>query len=294
MSRGAGAAQPSPRYRGRVSAAAPVPPPSGTPVARELRVVLYVFAGLAAIAGFLLFPLAEETDRFFSWTIQPPLTAAFMGAAYWAAFVLIGSAARSSTWEEARPALVPVTTIALLLLVATLIHLDKFDLDSLFGWFWLIVYCAVPPVMALLAWRQAQNVPGDLVPGHPVPAPLRAALLLQAAVMGALGVVMFAEPSTAADLWPWMLTPLTARAVSAFLIGFAAAALYAVVENRLERFAGAAYAYATLGLLELFAVAVFGDDLGGTVRDTLYVAFVSSVLLVGISGSLAIRRLQRR
>jgi hypothetical protein len=39
---------------------------------------------------------------------------------------------------------------------------------------------------------------------------------------------------------------------------------------------------------------VFGDDLGGTFRDTLYVAFVSSVLLVGMAGSLAIRRLQRR
>jgi hypothetical protein len=256
--------------------------------------VLAVFAGLAAIAGFLLFPLAEETDRFFSWTIQPPLTAAFMGAAYWAALVLIGSAARSANWEEARPALVPVTTIALLLLAATLIHLDKFDLDSLFGWFWLIVYCAVPPLMAVLMWRQAQTAPAEPVAGHPVPAPLRAALLLQAAVMGAIGVAMFVEPSTAEDLWPWMLTPLTARAVSAFLIGFAAAAVYAAVENRLERFTGAAYAYATLGALELLALAVFGDDLGGTFRDTLYVAFVSSVLLVGMAGSLAVRRLQRR
>ena len=60
-----------------------------TPLTRELRCSV-AFAGLALVAGFLLFPLAQETDRFFSWTIQPPLTAAFMGAAYWAAFVLIG------------------------------------------------------------------------------------------------------------------------------------------------------------------------------------------------------------
>ena len=110
--------------------------------------LLSMFAGLALVAGFLLFPLAQETDRFFSWTIKPPLTAAFMGAAYWAAFVLIGWAARAGTWELARPALVPVTTIAVLLLVATLVHLDKFDMDSIFGWFWLVVYCSVPPVLA--------------------------------------------------------------------------------------------------------------------------------------------------
>src|SRR5687768_10358973 len=94
----------------------------GTPLTRELRALLWLFAGLAAAAGFLLFPLAEETDRFFSWPIQPPLTAAFMGAAYWAAFVLIGWTARAAAWEVARPTLVPVTTIAVLLLAATLIH----------------------------------------------------------------------------------------------------------------------------------------------------------------------------
>ena len=52
------------------------------------------------------------------------------------------------------PALVPVTAIAVLLLAATLIHLDKFDLDSLFGWFWLVVYCACPLLLAVLIWRQ--------------------------------------------------------------------------------------------------------------------------------------------
>lgn len=277
-----------------MSAAGPSSHSSATPLTRELRAVLTLFAGLAAVAGFLLFPLAEETDRFFSWTIQPPLTAAFMGAAYWAALVLIGWAARSGTWEEARPALVPVTTIGLLLLAATLIHLDKFDLDSIFGWFWLIVYCAVPPVLAVLVWRQVRHAAADGAPARPVPASLRAALLAQAAVMGVIGVAMFAEPSTAEDLWPWVLTPLTARAVSAFLIGFAAAAAYAAVENRLEGFAGAAYAYTALGALELLAAAIFSGDFEGGTHTVLYVGFVVTVLAVGVAGSLAIRRAQRR
>jgi hypothetical protein len=256
--------------------------------------MLWLFAGLAAIAGFLLFPLAKETDRFFSWTIQPPLTAAFMGAAYWAAFVLIGWAARAGTWEQALPALVPVTTIALLLLVATLIHLDKFDLDSIFGWFWLIVYCAVPPALALLAWGQARRPRGPAPPSVPIPAVLRAALALQALVMGTVGAVMFVAPSTADDLWPWTLTPLTARAVSAFLIGFAAAAAYAALDNRLERFAGAAYGYTALGALELLAAAIFSGDFDGGARTTLYLVFTATVLAVGAAGSLAVGGLDRR
>jgi hypothetical protein len=266
----------------------------GTELTRELRAVLWLFAALAVIAGLLLFPLAEETDRFFSWTIQPPLTAAFMGAAYWAAFVLIGWTARAGTWEAARPTLVPVAAIAVLLLASTLLHLDKFDFDSIFGWFWLVVYCVVPPALVVLVWRQMQ-LPSEPPPpaGRPIPPALRGLLALQAVVMGVIGAVMFVEPSTAEDLWPWMLTPLTARAVSAFLIGFAAAAAYAVADNRAERFAGAAYSYAALGALELLAAAIFGADFDGGTRTVVYVAFVVTVLGAGVAGSLTVRRAQR-
>jgi hypothetical protein len=251
------------------------------------------FAGLALIAGFLLFPLAEETDRFFSWTIQPPLTAAFLGAAYWAAFILIGWSATRATWEEVVPALVPVSVIAVGLLAATLIHLDKFDLDSLFGWFWLMVYCLVPLALAFLV-RQQLGMPAQDggLGSTPIPGLLRAMLAGQAIVMGAIGIVLWASPSSADTIWPWLLTPLTARAVGSFLIGFAAAAAFAALDNRVERLAGAAYAYATLGALELLAAAVFFEhfDEGESV---IYICFAASVLLVGLAGSAAVRGTQR-
>ena len=109
--------------------------------------------------------------------------------------------------------------------------------------------------------------------------------------MGGLGAVMFVEPSTAGDLWPWALTPLTARAVSAFLIGFAAAAAYAAWDNRLERFAGAAYAYAALGALELLAAAVFSGDFDGGAGTALYVGF--TVTRAGGRGGRLTRRAPR-
>ena len=267
--------------------------PTARPLTPELRALLAAFAGLALIAGFLLFPLAEETDRFFSWTIQPPLTAAFLGAAYWAAFVLIAWSATRATWEEAVPALVPVTAIAVLLLTATLIHLDKFDLDSLFGWFWLVVYCTVPLALAYLIWRQLQvpREPGG--PGAtPIPELLRAALGIQAIVMGVIGIVLWVSPSSADTIWPWVLTPLTARAVGSFLIGFAAAAAFAALDNRVERLRGAAYAYATLGALELLAAAVFGEHFDDG-ESALWVAFAATVLAVGLAGSGTVRRAER-
>jgi hypothetical protein len=89
------------------------------PVTPRLRLILEVFAGLALIAGALLFLGATNTEMWWSWTIAPPLTAATLGAFYWAAFLLILIAARSQTWARARPAVYPVAVIAVLLLVCS-------------------------------------------------------------------------------------------------------------------------------------------------------------------------------
>jgi len=266
---------------------------SGRPLTVGLQRLFWAFAGLALIAGVLLFVLSEHTDDWWSWTITPPLTAAFLGASYWAACVLLAWTARRSSWERARATVVPVALIAVLLLIATLIHLDRFDLDSLFGVFWLTVYILVPPVLVALVWRQLR-VPGDPAPrGEPLPAALRGALALQAAVMLGVGIALYVAPSTADTVWPWTLTPLTARAVGAFVIGFGAAAAHAVVENDVTRFEGAAYAYATLGALELVALARYSDTLhASAVGEAAYFAFAVSVLAVGVSGSLRARRLQ--
>ena len=263
------------------------------PLTGELRVVLAAFAVLALTAGFLLFPLAEETDRFFSWTIKPPLTAAFLGAAYWAAFVLLGWTARRRTWEEAVPTMVPVTAIAVLLLAATLAHLDKFDLDSLFGWFWLVVYCALPALLGVLIWRQLAVPPEPReLTFTPVPGVLRAVLAAQAVAMLGLGIALWVSPSSADTIWPWLLTPLTARAVGSFLIGFGAAVAFAATDNRIERFRGSAYAYAALGALELLAAAVFSADFDDG-EAWAFAAFAASVLLVGLAGSAGVTGAQR-
>jgi hypothetical protein len=261
----------------------------GRPLIAPLRLTLWAFALLAFVAGVLLFVLSEHTDRSFSWTIKPPLTAAFMGASYWAALVLIAWSARQRWWARARPAFPPVVVIAALLLVATLIHLDRFHRDSLFGWFWIVVYVIVPFLLGFLLWRQAR-VPGeDTLERAPLPPALRAVLAVQALVMLSIGIALFVAPTQADALWPWTLTPLTARAVGAFVLGFGIAAADAVSGNDLRRFEGCALAYTVLGALQLLALARYTGDLTGADLDSwLYVGFLASVLGVGGYASLRV------
>lgn len=57
---------------------------------------------LVLLAGFQLFILTEFTDQYFAWTIQPFITAAFLGGGYFASFLMEFLASRKKTWDEGR------------------------------------------------------------------------------------------------------------------------------------------------------------------------------------------------
>jgi hypothetical protein len=261
----------------------------------ELRLLFAAFGALAATAFLLLFALSNETEHWFSWTIKPPLTAAFLGASYLAALLLFVWTARFGDWRSAQAALVPVSVIAILLLVATIVHSDRFHHD-VFGWFWKAAYVFAPIAIAVAVGRQLRVSTRERQepdrPRVPLPKALRAALVVQGLVMLALGAYLFAAPAGADDLWPWVLTPLTARVIGAFVAGFGASALHAVIANDLRSFEGAAIAYSALGLLQLIALALHSTDLTGGDGDTwLYVIFLVSVAAAGLAGLRNARRI---
>ena len=250
--------------------------------------VLEVFAGLALTAGALLFFGATRTDAWWSWTIQPPLTAATLGAFYWAAFVLILSAARSRTWARARPAVYPVAVIAVLLLVITLIHIDRFDLDSLFGVFWVVAYSVVPVLLAWALYEQGGAGWEESRGAARLPGLLRRVLIVEAAVL------LLIAPGAADDVWPWALSPLTSRAIGSFLLGIGLAALIAARDDDPISFRGAAGAYTVLGVLQLLALNLHIPDLGDRpAATTLYAVFWVVVVLTGVYGLRAARASSR-
>lgn len=233
------------------------------PAMRWLLIAAVVLTGL----GFgSLYVLADNTVDTFAWTIQPPLTAAFLGAGYGAGLLMVLLALRDGVWCRAR---VPVYTILLfivLTLVPTLIHLDRFHFAAEFdgltplakgaAWFWLAVYVGLPLVMVPVLYLQERSPGTDPPPRYPMPMALRIALAAESALLLSVGALMFVTPSTAESLWPWQLTPLTARVVAAWLLAFGLTAGLAAFGDQ-ERLRTAAIAYTGLGLLVLGAVLRF-------------------------------------
>src|SRR5437667_7407909 len=259
------------------------------PVIAPMRWLLYAASSLVFLAGLQLSLLTEQTDTYFAWTIAPPLTAAFLGAAYWAAVPVELIAARETVWAKARVAVPAIWLFTILTLVATLVHFDRFHLSSPIAsaqgaaWFWLAIYAGVPVAMLLIGWLQIRTPGGDPPRGPPAATWMRALVLGQGVGMLAFGVGLSAIPDIIAPSWPWPLTTLTARAIGAWLIGIGVAALHANRENDVSRIRPLAGGYTAFALLELVAIARSTGNVNWSAPAAwVHLAFLLSVLPLGL------------
>jgi hypothetical protein len=259
------------------------------PLIPAMRRLLVVASLLVLAVGIPLMLKPTETADYFSWTIQPPLTAAFLGSAYWASFLLEFEASRRLTWDYARIAVPAVFAFTVLTLIATLNNLEKFHFGdpgvivAIVTWGWLLVYAIVPIIMVIV-WVRQTRVPGVDGPRiRPTPAWFRVAGVFVGAALIAYGAVMFVRPSAVASSWPWSLTTLTAQAVAAWLVGIGIASAHAAWEADWERIEPAMAANFALGVLELYSLIRFRDDVDWN-RASGWIYLVAVVALGVLGG----------
>jgi hypothetical protein len=239
---------------------------SPRPLTAGMRWMLLLASILVLIAGALLFVLTDYTDRFFAWTVKPPLTAAFLGAGYWAAGVMEFLASREHIWGRARITVPTVLLFTTLTLVATLLHLDRFHFNSpdlitlTVTWAWLAIYVTVPIALLLLLILQLRVAGVDPPRQTVLPLWVRVVLGIDGVGMLAIGLALFLEPEVMSPLWPWTLTALTGRAIGAWLLGMGFLAVYGAWENEWSRTKIALVSAGALGALELLAVARYPGD----------------------------------
>jgi len=270
---------------------------AGRQTLRGVRIFLFLAGLFAFVAGIQTFVFATATADHFAWTIQVPLSSAFLGAGYFGGAMLEFAGVRERSWARTRITLPVVWLFSTMALIFTLIHLDRFHHTSpvwntaVAGWVWIFLYVVVPPLLlALLVWQERQ--PGEDEPRRwPLPGWGRAALIVSAVILLVVGGPLFLVPETMMPVWPWDLTALTSRAIGTwiFAIGFALA--HAAWENDYARLAAGAKAYTVFAAFALIAVARFPGDVHWDRPGTwLYLAFLALALLLGGYGWVASRR----
>ena len=253
-----------------------------------MRRLLYMNSALVLVIGIPLYVLSDQTDTYFAWTIHPPLTAAVLGAGYWASFVLELLSARERLWARTRLAVPAVLVFSTLTLAITLVHAGRFHFHSpqlitrAGTWGWLLVYVSVPVAMSWLLVAELRHARPDPARVAPLVAWVRIVLLVQAAVMLVVGLLLLLAPTVLFGVWPWQLTPLTSRAIGAWAIGIGIIAAHASWENDWWRLRPMMASYTMLGVLQLTAVLRYRTDLDGSRAAAVgYVCFLATILLLG-------------
>lgn len=167
-------------------------------------------------------------------------------------------------WEDvnvgARTTGLTAVSATTILGIATFLHLDKFHLNSpalltqFVTWVWIIVYI-VTPFVFLWRWLAYGRKSDASMGAKPFPAWIRIGYLIQGFLTLLAGLALFFAPQLMISYWAWELTPLTSRAVSAWVIAYGLACLEVNRENNTINAMPARISLLIFSVLQLIAIA---------------------------------------
>jgi hypothetical protein len=264
-----------------------------------IRLMLLVGFGFVTFDFIELTFLTEHTDKFFSWEIKSALTAAVFGSFYFAASLITASATPQRVWVRARAAVPGTFALVTLIEIATLYnfapfreHLHAPDAITKFEfWLWIGAY-TVEPIGLTIGMLLQRRMPGVDPPTlEPLPRWWRICAWVGGVGSIAVGAFLFLLPGTAADIWSWPLTRLTAQVLGSWFVASGLVMAWAAHENDRWRLLVPALGFTGLGPLQLVAIARFTDqvDFGNPVIWGHVVFLVGVTALGAIGTAMALR-----
>ncbi|TAK13328.1 MAG: hypothetical protein EPO32_05715 [Anaerolineae bacterium] len=264
-------------------------------LAPAVQVVLVASLILVFFAGIQLFVFTEYTDRFFAWTISSPLSAAFLGAAFWGtipAFLALWTT-RGLRWANARAGALGVIVFGTATLIATLLHLDKFYMNAITGWVWLIVYIVVPVSGVIVTVLQSRRPEAPQPPVAPMRSWARGVLFALGGFLLLYGAGLFILPDSVGNTWPWGLTPLTARAIAAWLLGNGAVALAVARDGDWNNAQFLTATMVVMALLQFAALVRYPPEMTWAASIWVYAVVLFIMIGLGAYGFITARRATR-
>jgi hypothetical protein len=258
------------------------------PLHPAARAILWLDVVVTIVAGLILYALARRADTSFAWTIKAPITAAFLGAGYFAGTVGVLLAALTREWQRVRIVFVIGIVLTSLMLLPTFVYLDQFHLDEGsstakgVAWFWLVLYL-VQPLVVLAIFVLHERAGGRLEREVEEPLLPWFRWVIAAHAIGLIAVAVALWPLRADGFWPWALPDLGAGAMAVWLATFAAGAAWCLRERDWRRARIGLAVYLSFLVLLLLAALRFSEafDGGAWQTWTWLAAVVLSLVIVG-------------
>ncbi|MDS0139984.1 hypothetical protein [Amycolatopsis sp. 505] len=258
------------------------------PATRVLALVIVPFL-LAAFVICYLMP--ARTLELFAWGIKPPLTAMVLAAVYLGGAFFFVRVAVARRWSEVALGFPPVALFASLLGVTTVLHWDRFTHGHVSFAAWAALYFAAPVFVVAVAVRNSRAARGAVLgPGPRLPAAVRIVLGGTGLAELVVAAGLFGSPGLVGGLWPWAVTPLTARTLAAvYALGLANVLVAA--DGRAPRVRLQLEVQTVM--LSLIAIAILvrrGDFAAGPAAAYPFAAVVLAELAVVTGGLISISR----
>ena len=196
-------------------------------VARDDRVlpltrwIARIIIPILVVAFLILYVMPDRTTEFFAWTIQPEMTPIVMGAGYGVGAYFFYRVATVDEWHRVAAIFPGIATFTWFMAIATVLHWGNFNHDHPTFVLWVVLYAITPILIPAIWWFNRRTDPVTPERGS-VRIP-RAVRLLGGAIgvftlVGALGILL--APEMLIGLWPWTVSPLTARILAGWFALF--------------------------------------------------------------------------
>ena len=265
------------------------------PVTRLLAVFIIPFL---VVAAALLYIWPNNTAQTFAWTIKPSMTPMMLAAAYMGGIFFFARAALAQKWHLIKVGFLPVTAFAGLLGITTLIHWDRFNHSHISFYVWTALYLTTPFLVFAVWLRNRKQDTRQIEAGEMILPPIARAIIgLIGAVTLLVSLFLFLFPQVMIAIWPWALTPLTARVLGAMfaLPGIVGLGIAAEPRWSAARIILQSQTFSILMIL-IAAARAWRDFQPGNIVTWLFVGGLAGlfVLLVLLYAGMEITRLLRK
>ena len=183
-------------------------------VYRATRWLAVLIIPFLLAAFYVLYLRTSETKELFAWTIQAPMSAMMLASAYIGGAYFFGRALWSPRWHRIGLGFLPVTAFASCMAIATSLHWGLFNHSHISFYTWVGLYFTTP-FLVLGTWLRNRRTDPGTAEADDFVWPCLARFIMGGAGAASLvsSTMLFFYPALMISIWPWTLTPLTARVV---------------------------------------------------------------------------------
>lgn len=196
------------------------PPPRQDRVLRPTRVLAACIIPFLLVAFCVLYPVPTDTKRLFAWQIRPNMSAMVLGAVYLGGSYFFLRVVTARQWHTVVGGFLPVAGFAGLMGVTTILHWNRFLHGNVAFWLWVGLYSTTPAMVLVIFLRNRREHRAGSADERLLPGSATAIIAAAGCLSLATSLLLYLFPGVAIDIWPWRLTPLTARMLAAvFVLG---------------------------------------------------------------------------